>query len=198
MPIQHVREAIHADCGPDERSDIRGFIRSRISLRSSGGLRGTLHHANIMSFSGASTRRDRLLFHAAAISSCAEIGYGEITMRLVTAIAASLGIFVMLTSAYAEGLRDCGSIRESGERMACLERNTAALSAELETVTRELRSAVKALNARIAATHATIVRLDNVNITSNSLEHRCLHDNRDGSVSLDSCSSSQGWKVSPR
>jgi hypothetical protein len=119
-------------------------------------------------------------------------------MHLVPATAAAFGIMVMLTPAYAEGLRDCGSIREPGERMACLERNTAALSAELETVTRELRSAVKALNARIAATHATIGRLDSVNITSNSLEHHCLHDNRDGSVSLDSCSRSQGWKVSPR
>jgi hypothetical protein len=119
-------------------------------------------------------------------------------MRLAPATVAFLGMIVMLAPAYAEGLRDCGSIKEPGERMACLERNTAALSAELETVTRELRRAVKTLDARLAATHATIGRLDSVNITSNSAEHHCLHDNRDGSVSLDSCSKSQGWKVSPR
>jgi len=119
-------------------------------------------------------------------------------MRLAPATAATLCMMIMLMPAHAESLRECGSIREPGERMACLERNTATLSAELETVTRELRRAVKALDAKLAATHATIGRLDSVNITSNSGERHCLHDNRDGGVSLDSCSKSLGWKLSPR
>ena len=118
-------------------------------------------------------------------------------MRIITATAAALGLLIMLVPARAD-LRECGSIREPGERMTCLERNIAALSAELETVTRDLRRAMKALDGRMAAAQATLGRFESVNIMSNAPEHRCLLDDRNGGITLDSCSASRGWKVSPR
>jgi hypothetical protein len=119
-------------------------------------------------------------------------------MRTVTSIAAALGTTLMLTPALAVELRECGSIKDPHSRMECLERNTVALNTALEAVTRELGAAVKALEGKIARTQTALGKLDSVNITSNAAEHRCIHDDRNGGLNLDSCSNSPGWKLVPR
>jgi hypothetical protein len=122
----------------------------------------------------------------------------ELTMRTVTLVTATLATAIMLAPAHSVELRDCGSIKDPAPRMECLERNTIALNTALEAATKDLRSAVKALEDKVANTHAAIGKLESVNIMSKGPEQRCIHDDRKAGLNLGSCSSSSGWKLVPR
>jgi hypothetical protein len=119
-------------------------------------------------------------------------------MRMALLMIAAFVTGVLLTPAHAIDLRDCSSYKDPGPRMECLERNTATLGAALETLASDYKMTVRRLEEKIASMQTAAGRHDVVNIASNGLERRCLQDDRNGGLRLDSCSSSSGWRLVPR
>jgi hypothetical protein len=122
----------------------------------------------------------------------------ELTMRTVPLVTAALATVIMLAPAHSIELRECGSIKEPAQRMECLERNTVALHAALEAATKDLKSALRALEDKVANTQTAIGKFENVNIKSRGWEERCIHDDRKVGLNLGGCGSSPGWKLVPR